>query len=169
MANDIAKHPIPEMFTYMGVEKITPKDKFTIEYAEGFLTATINRHNGSVEVIRRHMKGGFTEATSFDPKKMGKIARDDVIIRLRNDGFSQSEITRRIGSFNGAKTPVRWLGSKRTCPCVPSAKRTFSANGGSVWTSTTSHSMMRTSYSKGSIGFGCCFAWHKAQSSKSSC
>ena len=73
MANDIAKkHSIPEIFTYMGVEKITPNDKFNIEYAEGFLTATINRHNGSVEVIRRHMNGGFTEATSYDPKKWTK-------------------------------------------------------------------------------------------------
>jgi DNA-binding NarL/FixJ family response regulator len=98
MPNDIAsKHPIPAMFAHMGVEKITPKDKFSIEYAEGFLTATINRHNGSVEVIRRHMNGGFTEATSYDPKKMDKIARDEVIFKLRNDGFSQSEIARRIG------------------------------------------------------------------------
>jgi DNA-binding NarL/FixJ family response regulator len=100
MANTIVskpKHPIPEMFTYLGVDKITPKDKFSIDYAEGFLTATINRNSGSVEVIRRHITGGFTEATSFDPSTMDKSARDEVIIKLRNDGFSQSEIARRIG------------------------------------------------------------------------
>jgi hypothetical protein len=70
MPNNIAsKHPIPSMFSYIGVEKISAKDKFSIEYAEGFLTATINRYNGGVEVVRRHMNGGFAEATSYDPKK----------------------------------------------------------------------------------------------------
>jgi DNA-binding NarL/FixJ family response regulator len=102
VANEIiptskSKHPIPALFEQLGVEKVTRHDKFSIEYAEGFLTATINREGGSVEVIRKRLKGGFTEVTSFDPSTMDRNARGEVIAKLRKDGFSQSEIARRIG------------------------------------------------------------------------
>ena len=92
------KHPIPALFDQLGVaEKVTKNDKFSIEYAEGFLTATINRDGGNVEVIRKRLKGGFTEITSYDPNAMDREARNDVIAKLRKQGFSQSEIARRIG------------------------------------------------------------------------
>jgi DNA-binding NarL/FixJ family response regulator len=88
---------IPALFEKLGVKEITPSDNFSIEYAEGFLTATINRDGGSVEVIRKHVEGGFTEITAYDPNIMDKELRDNVIFKLQKDGFSQSEIARRIG------------------------------------------------------------------------
>ena len=91
------KHPIPALFDQLGLDKVTHTDKFSIEYAEGFLTATINRDGGNVEVVRKRLGGGFTEVTSYDPNTMDKQARNEVIAKLRTDGFSQSEIARRIG------------------------------------------------------------------------
>lgn len=35
--------------------------------------------------------------SSLDPNTMDKQARNEVIAKLRKDGFSQSEIARRIG------------------------------------------------------------------------
>ena len=99
MTNEItpSKHPIPALFAKLGIENVKPSDKFGIDYAEGFLTATINREGGRVEVVRKHLNGGFTEITSYDPNSMDKDQRNKVIAKLSGDGFSQSEIARRIG------------------------------------------------------------------------
>jgi|SRR5471030_78321 len=103
MPNDalIPKPPsaIQALFINLGIKTVKRHDRFSIEYAEGFLIVTINRGDGSgiVEVIRKRLDGGFIEATAFDPSMMEKHERDNVIMRLRKDGFSQSEIARRIG------------------------------------------------------------------------
>lgn len=91
--------PIQTLFMSLGVQKVKRYDKFSIEYAEGFLTVTINRGNGSgtVEVIRKRLDGGFIEMTAFDPSTMDRAERDTLIKKLKQDGFSQSEIARRIG------------------------------------------------------------------------
>lgn len=88
---------IPAVFEFLGVGRVSTKDIFSIEYAAGFVTATINRKDGSTEVVRKHIKGGFTEVTSYDPALMNRKQRDEVIHQLRDDGFTQSQIARRIG------------------------------------------------------------------------
>jgi DNA-binding NarL/FixJ family response regulator len=88
---------IPAVFDFLGVSNVTPNDKFSIEYAAGFVTATVNRKDGGTEVVRKHIKGGFTEATSYDPALMDRQKRNEVIHQLRDDGFTQSQIARRIG------------------------------------------------------------------------
>ena len=88
---------IPAVFEFLGVGKVSTKDRFSIEYAAGFVTATIDRRGGSTEVVRKHIKGGFTEVTSYDPELMDRKQRDEVIHQLRDDGFTQSQIARRIG------------------------------------------------------------------------
>ena len=88
---------IPDLFEAIGISKVTPEDRFSIEYAAGFITATVDRKDGGTEVVRKHVRGGFTEVTSYDPTQMNRKDRDDVIRQLRSDGFTQSEIARRIG------------------------------------------------------------------------
>lgn len=88
---------LPVLFEALGISNITPQDQFSIEYARGFLTATVKRDTGAVEVVRKHFSGGFTQSTSFDPDSMSRDDRNEVIHTLRDDGLSQSEISRRIG------------------------------------------------------------------------
>ncbi|MDD3760452.1 MAG: helix-turn-helix domain-containing protein [Acidithiobacillus sp.] len=90
--------PIPALFDSLGIKQVSRKDQFSIEYASGFLTATVKHHDGSVHVVRRSIgNNGFSEVTTFDPNKMSRDDRDKLISRLSKDGFSQSEIARRIG------------------------------------------------------------------------
>ena len=92
-----ATQTLPVLFEALGISNITPQDQFSIEYARGFLTATVKRDTGGVEVVRKHISGGFTQVTSFDPDAMSRSDRNEVIHTLRDDGLSQSEISRRIG------------------------------------------------------------------------
>ena len=94
---DSSNAAIPAFFEFMGIKDVTPKDSFSVDYAAGFITATVNRKEGSIEVARKHFKGGFTEASLYDPNLMDKKSRDAVINKMRADGFTQSEIARRIG------------------------------------------------------------------------
>lgn len=90
--------PIPTLFHNLGIEHISKNDQFSIEYASGFLTATVKRPDGSVQVARRSIgNSGFSQVTNFDPNKMSRDDRDHLIQTLSKDGFSQSEIARRIG------------------------------------------------------------------------
>ncbi len=102
MPNEIQKggntHPIPALFEHMGIEKVTPKDKFTLEYSSNFLSATIKRASGKVEVVRMHTKqAGFSEMSVFEPTEMTKAQRDEIVHKLKSDGLSQSKIAQRLG------------------------------------------------------------------------
>lgn len=90
--------PIPALFENLGFEHVSRNDQFAVEYAAGFLTATVKRPDGSVQVVRRSVgNNGFTEVSNFDPTKMDRDDRNSLIQRLSQDGLSQSEIARRIG------------------------------------------------------------------------
>ena len=92
------KPHIPALFEKLGVESISTNDQFSIEYASGFLTATVKRPDGSVHVVRRSVgHNGFSQVSNFDPNKMSRDDRDHLIRTLSQDGLSQSEIARRIG------------------------------------------------------------------------
>lgn len=103
MTTDIVPAPkpapqtFPVLFEALGLSNVTPQDQFSIEYGRGFLTATVKRVSGGVEVVRKHVSGGFSQVTSFDPDAMSRSDRNEVIHTLRDDGLSQSEISRRIG------------------------------------------------------------------------
>lgn len=94
---EIRRPPIPAIFSDLGIEKVTRMDAFSIEYAKGFLTATVTRENGAVEVVRKQLGGGFSEMTAYDPSRMDKKKRNEVIVALTEDGQTQSQIARRIG------------------------------------------------------------------------
>lgn len=92
------KATIPALFDSFGIERVTTRDKFTIEYSDEFLTATVKRDSGKVETVRKHVKNqGFSEMTTFDPDRMTPAQRDTVICRLSGDGLTQNEIARRTG------------------------------------------------------------------------
>lgn len=92
------KAHIPALFEKLGIESISTNDQFSIEYASGFLTATVKRPDGSVHVVRRSVgHNGFSQVSNFDPNKMSRDDRDHLIRTLSQDGLSQSEIARRIG------------------------------------------------------------------------
>ena len=59
------------------------QDRFYKEQAVGILKSYFS----SIHIVK----------FEYDPKKMEKKARDAVVIKLKADGFSQSEIARRIG------------------------------------------------------------------------
>ena len=88
---------IPLLFAAMGIAKVTRKDAFTLEYAQDFLTATVTRENGAVEVVRKQLGGGFYEMSAYDPSRMDKKTRNKVIVALTEGGQTQSQIARRIG------------------------------------------------------------------------
>lgn len=97
-ATQKSKTPVTDLFNTLGIECISKKDQFSIEYASGFLTATVKRPDGSVQIVRRSVgNDGFSQVTNFDPNKMSRDDRDNVIQSLSKDGLSQSEIARRIG------------------------------------------------------------------------
>ena len=99
MANDLirsGKH-VPALFESLGIESVSTKDTFSLEYAAGLLTATIRRQGGGVEVVRRSVKGGFSEITRFDPDGMSKQERNNLIHTLSAGRMTQSEIARRVG------------------------------------------------------------------------
>ena len=92
------KAALPALFENLGIGHVSRKDQFSIEYTSGFLTATVKRSDGSVQVVRRSVgNDGFSQVTNFDPNKMSRGDRDQLIHRLSQDGLSQSEIARRIG------------------------------------------------------------------------
>ena len=101
MNRDLVPSPnakaIPALFEFLGISNVTPNDRFSIEYAAKFVTATVDRKDGGTEVVRKHIKGGFTQVSSYDPTQMDREQRDEVIHQLRSDGFTQSQIARRIG------------------------------------------------------------------------
>lgn len=94
---EVRRPPLPEVFSELGIKEITPEDSFAIEYAKGFLTATVTHKTGSVEIIRRQVEGGFSEMSSYDPTRMDKDKRNQVILELSRAGQTQSQIARRIG------------------------------------------------------------------------
>jgi hypothetical protein len=90
--------PVLEIFDVLGVEPITRQDTFSIEYAPGLLTATINRANGPIEVVRRSIgHDGFAESTFFDPGALTREQRNDIICTFSDAHMTQSEIARRTG------------------------------------------------------------------------
>ncbi len=102
MAKDLtpSKNPlVSTLFSNVfGVESPTPQDKFSIDYASGLMTATVNRTNGIVEVVRRSVGHDcFTETTTFDASALTKNERNEIIYSLSDDRMSQSEIARRTG------------------------------------------------------------------------
>src|SRR5271170_3464033 len=72
---------------------------------------------------------------------------------------------KKSACFKGVKTPVKWLGRKRTFPATPSANRTDKVKWASDVTSITSQYIGQyLYYLRGSILCGTCFSWHKFQS-----
>lgn len=89
---------IPALFDSLGVAPVSRRDQFAIEYSSGFLTATVKRQDGSVQVVRRSVgNDGFSQVSNFDPNKMSRDERNQVIQQLREDGLSQSNIAKRVG------------------------------------------------------------------------
>lgn len=90
--------PIPSLFDHIGISKVTPSDSFSLTYSDGFLEASVKRQSGKTETAIMHVNGnGFIQMTSFDPKKMNKSDRNEVIKGLYENGEKQKKLEKKFG------------------------------------------------------------------------
>lgn len=67
----------------------------------------VNKRTGTVQVNARHTDGrtvhyeepmpGLTQTTRFDPNTVTIDQRDDAVMHLLEEGFSQADVGRRLG------------------------------------------------------------------------
>ncbi len=93
--------PVPHIFSALGIEKISIEDEFIIKYKDGILEASVIRNFGTVESVKKHIKGGFNETVTFEPQKMDKEDRNNLIKKLHASGDTQKEIERKFGITQG--------------------------------------------------------------------
>ena len=92
------RHPVPALFERMGIEKVSPKDKFSITYQDGLLRAVVKRSDGKTETATKHVKGnGFQEMSIFDPDEMSKHDRNSLIRKKYKSGESQASLAETFG------------------------------------------------------------------------
>jgi hypothetical protein len=92
---------IPDVFDALGIGQVSPNDEFSIKYKNGILEARVIRNFGIVESVKKHVKGGFNEMAIFEPQKMDKKERNDLIKSLHASGDTQREIERKFGITQG--------------------------------------------------------------------
>ena len=91
-------HPVPAVFNFLGIDRVTSKDSFTLSYQDGMLEASVKRKNGKTEHVVKHVKGGgFNQVTTFEPEKMTKDERNEIIRSRYAKGESQSDIAKKFG------------------------------------------------------------------------
>lgn len=95
--------PVNDFFKVLGIEKITREDGFCIQYKDGILEASVTRNGGTVESVKKHIKSGsgFSEMVVFEPNKMDKKDRDELIKKLHDKGDTQKELERKFGITQG--------------------------------------------------------------------
>lgn len=92
------RHPVPELFERMGIDKVSPKDKFSITYQDGLIRAVVKRRSGKTEAATKHVKGnGFQELSIFDPSEMSKRDRNSLIRTKYKSGESQASLAETFG------------------------------------------------------------------------
>ena len=98
--NDITKntnHPVPAVFSHLGIEKVCPKDRFSLTYHDGILEANVKRQSGKTETAIKHVKGGFEQMTTFDPEQMNREDRNNLIKQRYAKGEKQKQLEKTFG------------------------------------------------------------------------
>jgi len=91
-------HPVPALFERLGIERVTPKDKFTITYDDGLIRAVVKRKGGKTETTTKHVTGnGFQEMSVFDPDEMSKKDRNALIRKKYKSGEAQASLAETFG------------------------------------------------------------------------
>lgn len=91
-------HPVPAVFNFLGIERVTSNDDFTLSYHNGMLEASVKRMNGKTEHVVKHVKdGGFNQITTFEPEKMTRDERNKIIRSRYAKGESQSDLAKKFG------------------------------------------------------------------------
>ena len=92
------RHPITEVFEYLGIHGVKPRDEFKLTYRDQMLEASVKRPSGKCETIRKHVrKGAFKEMRTFDPTRMSKDERNELIRKMHGQGYSQSQLANMFG------------------------------------------------------------------------
>lgn len=91
-------HPVPAVFSFLGIDTVTPRDDFTLSYRDGMLEASVKRRDGKTEHVVKHVKsGGFHQITTFEPGKMTRDKRDEIIRSRYAKGESQADLAKKFG------------------------------------------------------------------------
>lgn len=91
-------HPLPALFARLGLDKVTPRDKFEITYANDLFTVAVTREDGAQEIHRMHRTGrGFRSVHQFNPNDLTREERDNLVREMRADRMTQSNIARHTG------------------------------------------------------------------------
>jgi hypothetical protein len=92
------EHPLPALFARLGLQKVTPRDKFDIKYANDLFTVVVTREDGALEVHRMHRTGrGFHSVHQFNPNELTRDQRDGLVRQLSAERMTQSEIAKHTG------------------------------------------------------------------------
>ena len=87
---------IPEGF-FPGLNA-APEDKMKIEYANGFLEATIKKPNGITTTHRYYSEDGFNKMKYFNSDTVDKETKKKLAITFhKKSGMSQTEIAAKLG------------------------------------------------------------------------
>lgn len=91
-------HPLPALFSYLGLDKVTPSDKFEIAYANDLFTVSVVHSDGAQEIHRMHRSGrGFHSVHRFNPNELTRDQRDNLVRQLRKDRMTHTNIARHTG------------------------------------------------------------------------
>ncbi|MFA5171725.1 MAG: hypothetical protein WC426_09165 [Sulfuriferula sp.] len=93
-------HPVPALFSHLGMPTVKPSDEFTITYKNGMLEASVKRSTGKVETVTRTVGSqGFSQMTNFDPDEMNSSERNELIKKLHKNGKgeAQSSLGKKFG------------------------------------------------------------------------
>lgn len=92
------KHPVPALFEHLGIHKVNSTDSFSLTYRDGILEAHVKREDGKTETSVKSVKGnGFSQMTTFDPSRMNKSDRNDLIRVKYKKGETQTSLEKTFG------------------------------------------------------------------------
>ena len=96
--NKQSSHPVPAVFSHLGIEGVNSGDRFSLTYRDGILEAHVKRKSGKVETAMKFVKGGgFSQMSSFEPEQMSRDDRNTLIKKLYAKGEKQKELEKKFG------------------------------------------------------------------------
>ena len=102
----VKKHPVPAVFESLGIPGVKPTDRFELSYKNGLIEASVKRTDGTTQTVVKTVNNGFSQMTQFNPDRMERQDRNELIRKLYEKGDSQKEISAKFGLSQAAISKI---------------------------------------------------------------
>jgi hypothetical protein len=100
------RHPVPAVFESLGIPDVRPSDSFKLSYKNGLIEASVHRADGTTQTVTKTVDGGFSQMSQFNPNKMEKQDRNELIKQFYEKGDTQKEISSKFGLSQAAISKI---------------------------------------------------------------